>query len=155
MNSLTTGMESEVTPFAVIKNTETGKKCPLEEYSLTPSVAIIDPMFCVSLPKKARTDCGINVLVHVVDAYVPVITNEYTDGLVKKTGKLVFDDYFESFNGVLLQERRCTMQLPLMVSRAAFNLPYGRCVAVLLKSETTAEGVEVLAKAKTSTHIVF
>ncbi|ELP91748.1 hypothetical protein EIN_522050 [Entamoeba invadens IP1] len=36
---------------------------------------------------------------------------------------------------------------------AAFRLPYGRCVAVLLKSETMAEGVEVLAKAKTSTHI--
>ncbi|ELP94519.1 hypothetical protein EIN_115900 [Entamoeba invadens IP1] len=114
MRSLTTGMASEVTPLAVIKNTETGKKCPLEDYSLTPSVAIIDPMFCVSLSKTSIADCGINVLVCVVVAYVSVMANECTDGLAKKVVKLVFDDYFESFNGVLLPERRCTMQLLLV-----------------------------------------
>ncbi|ELP87582.1 hypothetical protein EIN_145230, partial [Entamoeba invadens IP1] len=157
-------MASEVTPLAVIKNTETGKKCPLADYLLTPSVTIIDPMFGVSLSKKARTDCGINVLVHVVDAYVPVITNEYTDGLAKsqRLGQVIQRGFVarEKMHNAATIDGMAVSSTFLGIihsmahkTGAAFRLPYGRCVAMLLKSETTAEGVEVLAKAKTSTHI--
>lgn len=48
----TSGTGSEVTPFAVITDKEESKKYPLTDYSLTPTVAIIDPTFTMSLPKR-------------------------------------------------------------------------------------------------------
>ena len=46
----TSGTGSEVTPFAVITNKEENKKYPLADYSLTPTIAIIDPSLVMSLP---------------------------------------------------------------------------------------------------------
>ena len=46
----TSGTGSEVTPFAVISDRAAGKKYPLADYSLTPTVAIIDPALTVNLP---------------------------------------------------------------------------------------------------------
>ena len=40
----TSGTGAEVTPFAVITDPDAGKKYPLADYALTPSVAIIDPV---------------------------------------------------------------------------------------------------------------
>ncbi|ELP94639.1 alcohol dehydrogenase, putative [Entamoeba invadens IP1] len=154
----TSGTGSEVTPFAVISDTETGKKYPLADYSLTPSVAIIDPMFCVSLPKRAIADCGIDVLVHAVEAYVSVMANEYTDGLAKEAVKLVFDNLVKSYNGDLVAREKmhnaatiagmafASAFLGIVHSMAhkvgaAFHLPHGRCVAVLLPHVIRYNGV--------------
>ncbi|MDU0990535.1 MAG: bifunctional acetaldehyde-CoA/alcohol dehydrogenase, partial [Enterococcus faecium] len=41
----TSGTGSEVTPFAVITDSETHVKYPLADYALTPDVAIVDPQF--------------------------------------------------------------------------------------------------------------
>ncbi|MDE8342180.1 iron-containing alcohol dehydrogenase, partial [Erysipelothrix rhusiopathiae] len=41
----TSGTGSEVTPFAVITDTDANKKYPLADYSLVPTVAIVDPIF--------------------------------------------------------------------------------------------------------------
>ncbi len=46
----TSGTGAEVTPFAVITDTATGKKYPLADYALTPSVAIVDPVLAADLP---------------------------------------------------------------------------------------------------------
>ena len=43
---------SEVTPFAVITDSETGVKYPLADYALTPHVAIVDPQFVYSVPAE-------------------------------------------------------------------------------------------------------
>ena len=48
----TSGTGSEVTPFAVITDSETNVKYPLADFALTPDVAIIDPQFVMSVPKK-------------------------------------------------------------------------------------------------------
>ncbi len=53
----TSGTGSEMTPFAVITDDETGMKYPLADYALTPSVAIIDPVLTTSpsgLPRRRR-----------------------------------------------------------------------------------------------------
>ena len=39
----TSGTGSEVTPFSVVTDEETGQKYPLADYSLTPRMAIVDP----------------------------------------------------------------------------------------------------------------
>ena len=86
----TSGTGSEVTPFAVISDKKNQKKYPLTDYSLTPTVAIIDPEFTTNLPPKSTAMTGMDVLTHAIEAYVSVMANDYTDGLALQAIKLVF-----------------------------------------------------------------
>lgn len=66
----TSGTGSEVTPFAVITDSETGVKYPLADYALTPDVAIVDSQFIQSVPKTVVADSGLDVLCHAIESYV-------------------------------------------------------------------------------------
>ena len=87
----TSGTGSEVTPFAVISDKKNNKKYPLTDYSLTPTVAIVDPEFTTNLPARPTAMTGMDVLTHAVEAYVSVMANDYTDGLALQAIKLVFE----------------------------------------------------------------
>ena len=86
----TSGTGSEVTPFAVITDKVEHKKYPLTDYSLTPTIAIVDPTFTYSLPPKIIADTGMDVLTHATEAYVSTLANDYTDGLCIQAIKMVF-----------------------------------------------------------------
>ena len=73
----TSGTGSEVTPFAVISDKANLKKYPLTDYSLTPTIAIVDPEFTTNLPAKATAMTGMDVLTHAIEAYVSVMANDY------------------------------------------------------------------------------
>ncbi len=87
----TSGTGSEVTPFAVISDKKNNKKYPLTDYSLTPTVAIVDPEFVTTLPPKPTAMTGMDVLTHAIEAYASVLANDYTDGLALQAIKLVFE----------------------------------------------------------------
>lgn len=86
----TSGTGSEVTPFAVITDNKSSKKYPLADYSLTPTVAIIDPALTITQPKSVTADTGMDVLTHAVEAYVSVLASDYTDALALQSIKMVF-----------------------------------------------------------------
>lgn len=88
----TSGTGSEMTPFAVITDDETGMKYPLADYALTPSVAIIDPVLTAALPGFLVADAGFDALTHATEAYVSVYANDYTDGLCLHAIKLIFEN---------------------------------------------------------------
>ncbi|WP_025289052.1 bifunctional acetaldehyde-CoA/alcohol dehydrogenase [Bibersteinia trehalosi] len=90
----TSGTGSEVTPFAVI--TDGDIKYPLADYSLTPTVAIVDPALVMSVPPAVAADTGLDVLTHATEAYVSVLANDYTDGLALQAIKLVFENLEKS-----------------------------------------------------------
>ncbi|WP_145398426.1 bifunctional acetaldehyde-CoA/alcohol dehydrogenase [Staphylococcus epidermidis] len=87
----TSGTGSEVTPFAVITDSETHVKYPLADYALTPDIAIVDPQFVLSVPKDVAADTGMDVLTHAIESYVSVMTSDYTRGLSLQAIKLTFD----------------------------------------------------------------
>ncbi len=87
----TSGTGSEVSPFAVISDKENLKKYPLTDYSLTPSIAIVDPEFTTNLPAKSTAYTGMDVLTHAIEAYTSVMASDYTDGLALEAIKLVFE----------------------------------------------------------------
>ncbi|MBO5578738.1 MAG: bifunctional acetaldehyde-CoA/alcohol dehydrogenase [Bacilli bacterium] len=87
----TSGTGSEVTPFAVISDKENKKKYPLTDYSLTPSIAIVDPEFTTNIPAKATAQTGLDVLTHAIEAYTSVMASDFTDGLALQAISLVFD----------------------------------------------------------------
>jgi acetaldehyde dehydrogenase/alcohol dehydrogenase len=88
----TSGTGAEVTPFAVITDSATGKKYPLADYALTPSVAIVDPLLAAELPSALAADSGMDALTHAIEAYVSVYANDFTDGLALHAIRLVFDN---------------------------------------------------------------
>ncbi|WP_084074968.1 bifunctional acetaldehyde-CoA/alcohol dehydrogenase [Demequina sp. NBRC 110052] len=94
----TSGTGSEVTPFAVISDPENGRKYPLADYALTPTVAIVDPVLTANLPARVAADSGLDALTHATEAYVSVYANDYTDGLALQAIKMVFENIGESVN---------------------------------------------------------
>ncbi|MDR1013087.1 MAG: bifunctional acetaldehyde-CoA/alcohol dehydrogenase, partial [Lactobacillales bacterium] len=87
----TSGTGSEVTPFAVITDSEDHTKYPLADYALTPDVAIIDSQFVLSIPGSVSADTGMDVLTHAIESYVSVMASDYTRGLSLQAIKIVFE----------------------------------------------------------------
>ena len=85
------GTGSEVTPFAVITDQESGVKYPLADYQLLPNMAIVDTDNMMSQPKGLTSASGIDVLTHALEAYASIMATDYTDGLALKAMKNVFD----------------------------------------------------------------
>lgn len=85
----TSGTGSEVTSFAVITDKVNNIKYPLADYELTPDVAIIDPGFVMTVPKRITGDTGMDVLTHALEAYVSIMASDYTDGLALNAVRLV------------------------------------------------------------------
>ena len=86
----TSGTGSEVTPFAVVTDEKTGRKYPLADYTLTPSMAIIDPDLVMNLPKKLTSYSGIDALTHAIEAYVSVLASNFTDGSALRAISMIF-----------------------------------------------------------------
>ena len=87
----TSGTGSEVTPFAVISDKANLKKYPLTDYSLTPSIAIVDPEFTTNIPARSTAYTGMDVLTHAIEAYTSVMASDFTDGLALNAIRLVFE----------------------------------------------------------------
>ena len=84
------GTGSEVTPFAVITDSDTGVKYPLADYELLPNMAIIDTDFHMSAPKGLTAASGIDAVTHAVEAYAAMLATDYTDGLALQALKNIF-----------------------------------------------------------------
>lgn len=85
------GTGSEVTPFAIITDQDTGIKWPLADYELMPNMAIVDTDNMMSQPKGLTCASGIDVMTHAIEAYVSIMASDYTDSMALKAIKLVFD----------------------------------------------------------------
>ena len=84
------GTGSEVTPFAVITDDETGVKYPLADYELMPNMAIVDTDLHMSAPKGLTAASGIDAVTHALEAYASVMATDYTDGLAIKALSTIF-----------------------------------------------------------------
>ncbi|MCD2256766.1 bifunctional acetaldehyde-CoA/alcohol dehydrogenase [Lactobacillus sp. CC-MHH1034] len=145
----TSGTGSEVTPFAVITDSQTGVKYPLADYALTPDVAIVDSQFIQSVPKTVVADSGLDVLCHAIESYVSVMASNYTRGLSLQAIKIVFENLKASYNGDA-HARENMHDASTMAGMAfanallginhsiahklggAFHLPHGRMIAITM-----------------------
>jgi alcohol dehydrogenase class IV/acyl-CoA reductase-like NAD-dependent aldehyde dehydrogenase len=65
--------------IAVVTDETTGRKYPLADYELTPTLAIIDPDLVMDLPRGLTAHGGIDAVTHGLEAYVSVMASEYSD----------------------------------------------------------------------------
>lgn len=85
------GTGSEVTPFAVITDENTGVKYPLADYELMPNMAIVDADLHMSAPKGLTAASGIDAVTHALEAYAAMLATDYTDGLAIQALKVIFE----------------------------------------------------------------
>ena len=85
------GTGSEVTPFAVVTDEQSGMKYPLADYELTPDMAIIDANLVMNMPQSLTAWGGIDALSHAVEAYVSVLATSYTNGHCLQSIRMIFN----------------------------------------------------------------
>lgn len=85
------GTGSEVTPFAVITDEQSGVKYPLADYELLPNMSIIDADFHMNAPKGLTAASGIDAVSHSLEAYAAMLATDFTDGLALQSLKIVFE----------------------------------------------------------------
>ena len=122
------GTGSEVTPFAVITDQESGVKYPLADYQLLPNMAIVDTDNMMSQPRGLTSASGIDVLTHALEAYASIMATDYTDGLALKAMKNVFDYLPAAYNdGTDVTARQKMADASCMAGMAFANAFLGVC----------------------------
>jgi aldehyde:ferredoxin oxidoreductase len=66
----TSGTGSEVNPYAVITDKERDLKFMLMSNHLIPRLAVIDPMYCKTMPARLTVESGIDAMAHCIEGYV-------------------------------------------------------------------------------------
>src|SRR5437660_155891 len=119
--STTSGTGSEITPFAVLIDKDLGRKVTLADYSLTPDVAIVDPQFVMSMPKRLTADTGVDCLTHALEAGVSTFASAYTDSNAMQAIRLVFKYLPIAYKHPDDEEARCMMHNAACIAAMAFS----------------------------------
>ncbi len=127
--STSAGTGSEVTPFAVITDEQTGVKYPLADYQLMPNMAIVDADFHMTAPKGLTAAAGIDAVTHALEAYVSMMATDYTDGLALQALKTVFEYLPRAYDNGLKdpQAREKMANAATMAGMAFANAFLGVC----------------------------
>lgn len=145
----TSGTGSEVTSYSVITNRSS--KIALADEKMLPNIAILNPEFMKTLPKKVVADTGMDVLTHALEAYVSKNSNPITDAMAMEAMKIIFENLFDHYEDRSILEPREKVQYASCMAGAAFNnsslginhsiahsigakfhIPHGRANAILL-----------------------
>ena len=123
------GTGSEVTPFAVITDSDTGIKYPLADYELMPDMAIVDTDLQMSAPKGLTAASGIDAVSHALEAFASMLATDYTDSLALRSLKMMFEYLpraYENGEGDL-EAREKTANAATMAGMAFANAFLGVC----------------------------
>ncbi|MBP2643141.1 MAG: mdh [Firmicutes bacterium] len=85
----TAGSGSEVTAAAVVTDRGTKEKIGISHGSMTPKVAIIDPVLHVSMPSAVTASTGIDALTHAIEAYIAVQAHPLSDATCLQAIRLI------------------------------------------------------------------
>jgi alcohol dehydrogenase class IV len=88
----TAGTGSETTIAAVISNPDTHEKNAINDPSLRPKYAILDPELTLGLPPHITSTTGMDALTHAVEAYIGGSNNKQTFEDARIATKLIFDN---------------------------------------------------------------
>lgn len=88
----TAGTGSETTLAAVVTNPQTHEKFAINDPSLRPKCAVLDPELTVSLPPHITSTTGMDALTHAVEAYIGRSNTKGTKADARKAVRLIFDN---------------------------------------------------------------
>jgi acetaldehyde dehydrogenase/alcohol dehydrogenase len=97
------------------------RKITLADYSLTPDVAIIDPQFVMSMPKRLTADTGIDALTHALEAGVSIHASPYTDSNAMQAVRMAFKYLPIAYEHPEDEEARSMMHNAACIAALAFS----------------------------------
>lgn len=120
----TAGTGSETTVAAVITDSKTHHKYPINDISLIPRWAVLDPSLTAGLPKHITASTGLDVLTHAVEAYIGHSNTSKTKRWAEEATRLVFENLEECYNNPGNLTARANMLKASYLGGAAFTRAY-------------------------------
>lgn len=116
----TAGTGSETTIAAVITISKTHHKASINDISLMPKYAVLDPELTIGLPPHVTSTTGMDALAHAVEAYTNNTYNSKLEkDLCKKAVKLIYDNLFNVYlDGSDIQGRQNLQRAAFYAGRA-------------------------------------
>jgi alcohol dehydrogenase class IV len=116
----TAGTGSETTVAAVVSNTQTHEKFPINDPVIRPRYAVLDPVLTIGLPPHITATTGMDALTHAVESYIGKFYNNadtrikalmavemifkniekaYTDGKdIEARGQMLLASYYAGYS---------------------------------------------------------
>lgn len=85
----TAGTGSEVTAFSVITDHSRNYKLTVVSNYLLPAYAILDPELITTVPKSTAAACGIDAMVHALEAFISKAASPFSDLFAKEALRLI------------------------------------------------------------------
>lgn len=119
----TAGTGSEVTPFAVLDDTEKNVKCPIASESFYPVYAVVDPVLTLSMPLKVTTATAMDALCHAMEGYWSKNHQPICDTLAKEAAKNIFMNLERVLKDPADINGRTALSYAALIAGMAFQLP--------------------------------
>lgn len=120
----TAGTGSEATVTSVVANSRTHEKYPINDISLIPHYAVLDPLLTVGLPPQLTATTGMDALTHAVEAYIGKSNTTQTWKDAREAVKLIFANLHLAYlHGDNIQAR-ASMQRAAYLAGCAFTRAY-------------------------------
>ncbi|MGN0794233.1 MAG: iron-containing alcohol dehydrogenase [Aristaeellaceae bacterium] len=155
----TAGTGSEVTLAAVLTDGDTKHKYTMNDFTLIPRYAILDPEMTRSLPPHLTATTGMDALTHAVEAYIGRSTTRETRRLALEAVRLIFANVERVYrDGNDMTARRNMLRASYAAGEAfsksyvgyvhavahslggQYNIPHGLANAVLMPCVLDAYG---------------
>ena len=120
----TSGTGSETTIAAVITDSKTHEKYAINDPSLIPHYAVMDPVLTVNLPQHITSTTGVDALTHAVEAYIGRSNTTQTKQQSREAIKLIFENIFEAYTNGTNLVARANMQKASYLAGLAFTRAY-------------------------------
>lgn len=85
----TAGTGSEVTASSVITDAETSFKFSVISHEMLPKYVVLDPELIMTAPASIAAACGVDALIHALEAYISTDANLFTDAFAEKAMELI------------------------------------------------------------------
>ncbi len=85
----TAGTGSEVTASSVITDESRNYKMSVFSYEILPKYAILDPELIMTAPASIAAYCGVDALIHAMEAYISVNATPFSDAMAEKAMELI------------------------------------------------------------------
>ncbi len=120
----TAGTGSEGTLAAVISDSKTHEKYPINDFSLIPKYAVLDPMLTVKLPAHITSTTGMDALTHAVEAFIGKSNTRFTKAKALTATALINENIKKAYDNGADMEARKNMQLASYYAGLAFTRAY-------------------------------
>ena len=120
----TAGTGSETTLAAVITDEKIHHKYPINDFSLIPHYAVLDPDVTLNLPRQLTATTGMDALTHAVEAYIGRSTTKGTRAAAIEAVQLIFANLPEAYYNGHNREARANMLRAAYLAGTAFTKSY-------------------------------